>query len=358
MMNQKIGKCLIVFIFFMTLCFSIYDSSAKGAYTYSSMNKEENAVEEVSETIEKSEVNSEAEREERDAEAKETAEEVSKQSSEETAIEENEIIKENIKIKKKVLPKEELLAKIDKLNTKEKEFYATSEELLDSKEVKEVAKLQKELYAEGCRVSFLLLDLNSGEVFSSGTEHIYYGASVLKGPYVVAINKYDPGSVNGYIKELMTNAIEVSDNQCYDTLRMTYGVNVLSKMVEYTGASGSVVDAYNWYPDMTVKDLAKLWVGMYWYFFEETNENTEWCIPIFEGSLQSFLSSSMSDEYTVYSKAGWICDEYDIARNDGGIIMDEEDPYILVVMSEAFNYYENLEELAEALCAVHEEMVK
>ncbi|MBO5460701.1 MAG: serine hydrolase, partial [Ruminococcus sp.] len=270
---------------------------------------------------------------------------------------------ENIKIKKtdlkKVsLKKDELLTIIDNLDTEEKEFYSSSEELLNSKEAKKVKKIQEALYENGSRASFLLVDLNSGKVFSSGTEHIYYGASVLKGPFVVAVNKYDPDSVNDYIKEMMTLAIEMSDNQCYDNLRMTYGVDVLAKLVEDTGASQTVVDAYNWYPDMTVKDLAKLWVGMYWYFFEETNENTEWCISIFENSFQSFISSSLCEEYTVYSKAGWICDEFDIARNDGGIVMDEEDPYILVIMSEAFNDYEKLEELAGALDKVHEKMIQ
>ena len=316
-MHQRIGKCLIVLLFFIILCFGV---------------SEETVISSDTETVAETE-----------APVKEEREEVAVYVEEETV---------------EPLGKDELISTISELSTEEKIVTSSSEELLKTEAVSNVKKIQQQIYGEGRRVSFIMIDINSGEYVSSGTEHIYYGASVLKGPYVVAVNKYLPESVDAYIKETMTDAVELSDNQCYETLRMTYGVDVLSQMVEYTGVSTNVVSEYDWYPEMTVKDLAKLWVGMYWYFFEEPNENTEWCISIFENSAQSYISSSLCEEYTVYSKAGWIYDEYDIARNDGGIVMAGENPYILVIMSEAFDYYEDLEELAKGLDLVHENMVK
>ncbi|MBO5460514.1 MAG: hypothetical protein J5983_01780, partial [Ruminococcus sp.] len=267
MLNQKIGKCLVVLIFLMLLVFSIDES-----YVESAGSVQDEAGENADIGQEKMTTGSDSTEQNEALGNAGTGQDEMTAESDGTGlkkIEKSSDTGQNKKIKKVSLKKDELLTIIDDLNTDEKEFYSSSEELLNSKEVKKVKKIQEALYENGSRASFLLVDLNSGEVFSSGTEHIYYGASVLKGPFVVAVNKYDPDSVNDYIKEMMTYAIEMSDNQCYDNLRMTYGVDVLAKLVEDTGASQTVVDAYNWYPDMTVKDLAKLWVGMYWYFFEE-----------------------------------------------------------------------------------------
>ena len=253
---------------------------------------------------------------------------------------------------------ETMISEIDKLSTGQNEIYSSSEILLETEEVKVVKRIQDTLQAQGSRVGFILLDINTGEIISSDTEYIYYGASVTKGPYVVAVNKYLTGQVNDYIKSIMEPTIRVSDNTMYEQLRITFGDEVLASFLDYTGASKTLLTDGYWYPEMTVEDLAKMWVGIYSYFYEEKNENSDWCRSLFEHSAQSYISEAVSDTYTVYSKAGWLLDEYDNARNDGGLVIAGENPYILVIMSEAFNYYDSLVELAGALNTVHECMVE
>ena len=51
----------------------------------------------------------------------------------------------------------------------------------------------------------------------------------------------------------------------------------------------------------------------------------------------------------MYTKAGWYTDWEDTARNDAGILRADGRDYILTIMSDSFDSYDELEELAAAL---------
>lgn len=251
--------------------------------------------------------------------------------------------------------KENLLSLVDACRTEEETILFDSDILL-SEEGEHVQKILEEFQDQDIRVGFMLLDLNSGSIFGMDSSHVYYGASTLKGPYVAAMSQFMTEEVCESERYSMENAITWSSNEDYEILRIRYEEELLDSMAEYADVSETLLSE-QWYPSMSVKELTKLWVGVYWYFFEETNENSEWCRSIYTQSTESFIHSALGDQYTVYTKPGWICDYEDVARNDAGIVMADENPYILVIMSEAYDYYEELEELTLALDQMHDYIV-
>ncbi|QJC21133.1 hypothetical protein [Arcanobacterium buesumense] len=77
-------------------------------------------------------------------------------------------------------------------------------------------------------VGFVMIDIASGYGISYQPDAEFYGASTIKGPYVVAVNKFLPDEVNESDTALMHNAIDISDNDSYTGLRDRYGDDVFA----------------------------------------------------------------------------------------------------------------------------------
>lgn len=244
--------------------------------------------------------------------------------------------------------KDDILSVIDTLSTDENTMLSIPAGF-GSRQEANLQKIIDSLLQENYNISFILLEIDTGNVICLNPDSTYYSASTIKGPYVAALNKFSPEPVSDSTKSLMKNTIMWSSNEDFETLHNLYGNEALYKMTEYTDVSDSIIDEYNWYPYLTPKELAKLWIGIYWYFFEDTNENSKWCQSLFTDSLESFINSALSHDGTVYTKPGWYMDWEDIARNDAGILLIDGRAYILTIMSDAFDSYDELEELAAVL---------
>ena len=60
----------------------------------------------------------------------------------------------------------------------------------------------------------------------------------------------------------------------------------------------------------------------------------------------------------MYSKAGWInSSEYYMVQNDAGIVMADEHPYVMVVLSNACERIDLLDPLIDTLDDIHTYMV-
>lgn len=241
-----------------------------------------------------------------------------------------------------------LLSVVDSLPGEET-LYCSCPDVLFSPQADKLWSTLEEFQETGRSLGFILLDLHSGNSVSFNPDGSFYSASTMKGPYVAALNKFSPEAVDEYTKDLMENTIVWSSNEDYETLHSLYGNDVMFDMTEYTAVSDSVIDDYNWYPYLTVKELTQLWTGTYFYFFEDTNEHSAWCRGLFTDTAESFIGSALGDDYTVYTKAGWYTDWEDTARNDAGIVRADGHDYILTVMSDSFDSYDDLEELTAAL---------
>ncbi len=238
------------------------------------------------------------------------------------------------------------------------ELSCSQADLLFSPPAEKIRDILDEFEEEGHRIGFILLDLHSGNYFSFDPDYSFYSASTMKGPYVAALNKFSPEAVDEYTESLMENTIVWSSNEDYEALHYLYGNDVMFDMTEYTAVSDSIVDDYNWYPYLTPKELTQLWIGTYFYFFEDTNENSSWCRSLYTDTAESFIGSALGEDHTVYTKAGWYSDWEDIARNDAGIIRADGHDWILTIMSDAFESYDELETLAAALDEVRSLMPK
>lgn len=241
-----------------------------------------------------------------------------------------------------------LLSVVDSLPGEET-LFCSCPDVLFSPQAETLWSTLEAFQETGRSLGFILLDLHSGNSVSFNPDGSFYSASTMKGPYVAALNKFSPEAVDDYTKDLMENTIVWSSNEDYETLHYLYGNDVMFDMTEYTAVSDSVIDDYNWYPYLTVKELTQLWIGTYFYFFEDTNEHSAWCRNLFTDTAESFIGSALGDVHRVYTKAGWYTDWEDTARNDAGIIRADGHDYILTVMSDSFDSYDDLEELTAAL---------
>ena len=200
-------------------------------------------------------------------------------------------------------------------------------------------------------VGFVLVDLMSGKGISYNAEKRFFSASTIKGPYVACINEKIPSSRDKHASA-MEKTIKVSNNQTYGTLKNTYGGAVFSEWLNEAGCGW--VNTRSKYTNITSKSLAQMWIRMYTYL-RSNQANAEWCKNLFISTKESFISESLGSTYTVYSKAGWT---YYNIRNDGGIILKEDSPYVLAILSNKYHKKAELVQLVQILDRAHSELIQ
>lgn len=201
----------------------------------------------------------------------------------------------------------------------------------------------------GEEFAFYLADLNSDWELQLNADHRFYSASAIKGPYVISLIQKD-SSVIEKSQRLIEAAITVSDNDSYKALRRTYGHPIFQEWLNM--ANAGTVQMEDNFAYVTAKEMGEMWNATY-RFLQSNSEGAKYCKNIFENVMHSFLSDSLGDEKTVYSKAGWIAGTLYYAENDAGIIMDENHPYVMVILSTACGKTDKLGQLAKALDAMH-----
>jgi uncharacterized protein YjdB len=227
------------------------------------------------------------------------------------------------------------------------------------------AELPEEIIAEiksgiesfrsrGHKLAFVVMDLSSGAGFYYNSNEVFYAASSIKGPYVVSLVEGNPQSASRF-RSVMTSTIKVSDNNCYSALRRAYGRSLFEGWLADAGVT-DVNPSLN-YPGITANALAKMWLKNR-LFFESRKPESEWCASLFTHTLNSCIDKALGDKYTVYSKAGWIGNGgYVNVQNDGGLVMANENPYVLVILSSAYSRMDLLKPMVEILDRAHEAMV-
>lgn len=215
------------------------------------------------------------------------------------------------------------------------------------------------LRGSGYGVGFAMIDLTTGYGVASAPHDVRYSASTIKGPYVAAINHFAPGSMDGGDLGLMSNTILYSSNEDYAALRYGFGAGVMQDQLNYCNVHS--IDPGSWYVYYSATDLAKLWVGNYWYFYQDTNGNSEWCRNLYTEGLtegNSVIHDALSGWYTVHTKPGWFPGGgYDV-QNDAGIVIAGDHPYVVSIMSSACGMFGELRELVCAIDVVHADMVR
>lgn len=226
---------------------------------------------------------------------------------------------------------------------------------------------------QGYTVSFAAVDLGTGAIITSTAGHEYYSASSIKAPYITALaqtNTINLDAVstgaNPQVEYLITQTLSVSNNETYDQLVSTYGLNPSREWLTQIDVPNSVNGYYGY---MQPVDLARMWVQMVDYEFSTepegefsgvlaTPEARQWLASQMIGSLNSSIYEAYGDEYTVYSKAGWINGEGNFyALNDAGYVAvadadslsDEPSGMVIAVMSTACGRNDLLVPLVQAV---------
>mgnify|MGYP002626445800 CR=1 FL=1 len=208
------------------------------------------------------------------------------------------------------------------------------------------------------KVNIAMVDVTTGQALTFSPSRSMYSASCLKGPYVASLNKWKPYSRSS--SWAMRETIVWSNNDTYAQLRETYGSETMRKMHAYAQISSSQYSIkYHYLPTV---DLAKLWVGTYWYFYQDTNRNSKWARSLYTHGYNSFIYQSMRNTWKVHAKPGWYPGGGYNVQNDAGVIMAKVDgvsrPYVLAVMTSACGRYGELRRLVRLVDAVHTDMLE
>lgn len=206
----------------------------------------------------------------------------------------------------------------------------------------------------GHRVGFYMLDLHSGAGIYYNSNESFYGASAVKGPYVVCLNEKVPNSPNE-TGSTMRSCIKVSDNDAYVSLRNRYGNAPFASFASEAGCTG--LNTNRKYIDFTARQLAQLWVKNYQFFYSGKTNST-FCRELFTDTLNSPISNTLGKTYTVYSKGGWIGEGgHNNVQNDAGVVMRNGHPYVIVILSSAYGQLGWLNNLTSAINDAHEELI-
>lgn len=237
-------------------------------------------------------------------------------------------------------------------------------------------------------VSFLLLDLQTGQGYSKNPEEVYYGATSIQGPYVVALAEKivdageasltdqldgvdevsddssstiedDTVSAGNTLEEVMTKTIADSDEEGYEILREKYGADFFGKWLN----GGSVETSYagKQWPSYDARTLTKMWVSIYEYF-QSGRGISDKVKGMFDHSEGSVITQALGSTYTVYAKPGEAGTSADQAWHDAALVMSGEHPYLMTIMTnipwsaEDDTYGKLLTELAGYLDQAHGEV--
>ena len=216
----------------------------------------------------------------------------------------------------------------------------------------EIATAIDAFSAEGYSTGFLLYDLNSGGGVSYHADETYYSASTIKGPYVAWLVQAHPETADT-LYGTIENTLQWSSNEDYERLITSYGYTEFNSWAAGLGCQNIAITD-EWYTSVNAWDFAVLWSSMYDYFLSETCNTA--VRDLYSGTLSSAIYETLGGQYIVYSKAGWIGEglgTYYNVQNDAGIVMKGEDPYVLVVLSDAYGQMDLLDHLVAVLDMAH-----
>lgn len=255
-------------------------------------------------------------------------------------------------------------------------------------EVADVESAIAAFHDEGFDVGFVMYDLTTGEGMGYNADESFFSASTVKAPFAAfaAQDMVDGGKasfdeevvedvilegtgvmatddVDRYdLQTVIDNTIVHSDNTGYGLLRERFDQGDFEAW-----CAAADVDAVawqgEWYPYITPRDLAKMWLNIGAYVAEGEG-SAAWLSDALQQTDLSFLRAALGEGARVLSKPGYEIDTpwYDMgALNDAGLVIADDDAYVLVIMSDAdyddecFTDNEHLiVDLASALGAMHD----
>lgn len=197
-------------------------------------------------------------------------------------------------------------------------------------DTQDIEKLTKTIEDMNSRytIGFIMINLYNGKGIARNIDSTVYSASCIKGPYIASLIADNPSLLerNGRTFQVI---VEESDNKLYSSVRSSYGRNSFLKWCEQSTADTDTA-TYN-YPQLSVRNLAKLWVQNYYFFNTDATGMAirDWYISPNASAIYTTLASN---KVRTESKAGWISEGNYHSTTDGGIIYPEQGaPYLICI---------------------------
>ena len=203
----------------------------------------------------------------------------------------------------------------------------------------------------GSHIGIVMLDIQTGKGIAVQPDRRFYGASSIKGPYVLSLAMLNPKTINTRLSTFRAIAVN-SDNNAYDSLVGQYGRNYIDAWRLAVDAGAPLTAGC--YAYLSAEDLARLWIMGYQYL--TTKIDGEVMGELFETPNQSAIHTVLGKRYTTQTKAGWISQSVSTTA-DAGIVYAGDHPYILAIASDYGSNFKRLEPYVELMEEMHEAMV-
>lgn len=211
-------------------------------------------------------------------------------------------------------------------------------------------------------ISFIMYDLNSdsGVYYSVDTQT--YLASSIKLPYIASIIDEEPERYNENIDSI-SSILEFSSNEDYDYLWSTYGTARFQEWETEVNTKNSMT-RYQYPSYVTALDMLKIWFKTF-YVLNANMYGTELSI-LSSNSYNSAIYDALGTKYRISTKPGWFdCYEesdagfcFDGITSDCGVVYAEDNPYLLVVLTEIPENVDAVSKLVKSIDQVHNSMVE
>lgn len=185
-----------------------------------------------------------------------------------------------------------------------------------------ISSLESYIKNNNYNVAIGYVNLNTGCTYTYRENFVFYGASLVK--TVDALYAYENLELTDEVKELVSKAISVSDNNAHQTLVRTIGKDNLRSYGHSLGATQFLVEPTDNYGNTTVKDQIAIW--KYLYNFINTNPNGN--------ELKSYFINTYANNLIFYGSPT-IMHKYGLHKqyyHDVGIVYDNS-PYIVVILT-------------------------
>jgi hypothetical protein len=174
------------------------------------------------------------------------------------------------------------------------------------------------LEVQGYSLGFVMYDLHTGMGLAYNSDERFYSASAMKGPYAASLISARP-EVFDEDYHLLESILVYSDNEAYETLTRTQGVDCLRGW--FLQADTESPNNYPAYTDISARDLARVWARSQ-QFFTSGEPHAEALAELYTHPNRSVIKAQLGSRYPTYSKGGWY---YPGAEVDLGIYDDEDE---------------------------------
>ncbi len=218
----------------------------------------------------------------------------------------------------------------------------------------------------GYRAGFLLMDLQTGRGLAANIDEAVYGASAVKAPFVLYMCEsrmasgevtFDTAISEGPAADAMDgsliaddqgsypfmtlaeDAITASDNDSYRVMRASYGDGPYAEWLASLGLES--IDTQEWFPQMSARQLAQLWLEMY-HFWDTGTDVAWWLETQCQLTETSFLRAGLMSngaypDVVVADKAGWIAGDDPALSSitDAGVVTYNGRDYLVAAVTDA-----------------------